>query len=221
MWSLDRIVETTAVHCAPEMLSDDLGDVLGLFDWDSLLSREHDVTSRKALVPLPAERLLQSAVEATSCSCWGHVLQRLDPTTAAASCDEDYFGGKAHFKNKFCSRCNTGMLLPLSHVRVLTPALENVFVNGKGIGLWSMDDSGLSFRVINQTIKCHGPKVVVFRERPDRLALEWSPMPAQWLDGPAGTLRVVAAKGTLVPAGSLLRAGNERRAAHALVRAEV
>ena len=42
--ALDRIVQTTAGYCAPEMLPDDFGDVLGLFDWDSLLSREHDVT---------------------------------------------------------------------------------------------------------------------------------------------------------------------------------
>ena len=140
--------------------------------------------------------------------CWGYELMHLvvhahAPATVcqpiSSSCNT------STFRNKFCSTCSAAMLLPLSHVRALPLALEGQFCNGKGIGLWSHAPSAPNtcFRVINQTAKCHGPKLVVFHERPDGVDLDWDPIPSNWLED--GMLPVVVAKGTLVPTRALVR----------------
>ena len=144
----------------------------------------------------------------TPLQCWGYELMHLvvhahAPATVcqpiSSSCNT------STFRDKFCSTCSAAMLLPLSHVRALPLALEGQFCNGKGIGLWSHAPSAPNtcFRVINQTAKCHGPKLVVFHERPDGVDLDWDPIPSNWLED--GMLPVVVAKGTLVPTRALVR----------------
>ena len=64
--------------------------------------------------------------------------------------------------------------------------------------------SDVAFRVINQTAKCSGPRLVVFKDLPPQgFESTFAPMPKYWLQ--AGFVHLVSCKGTLVPNHTLAR----------------
>ena len=140
-------------------------------------------------------------------TCWGGQLRGdLD------ACSPDFSCGKRHFKNKFCPACRrSGLTVPATHVRALTPLLQEELGNRPAEGFWK-DATHSVFRgvvrVVNNTSGCLGPWLVVYRDRapPDLLAgdLTWAEIPPRWVNK-GGDVVLVVAKGTLVPPSSLLK----------------
>jgi hypothetical protein len=136
--------------------------------------------------------------QAADVSCWGGLLRG-----SMHSCTPGFVHGKGHFKNKLCPACRRdGLCIPSSRVRAIPAHMHAAFSNSSGQGLWStLRDFQVAFRVINQTLSCHGPWLVVFRGTPVPPLASWDPMPRGWDSGDVVKLKV--AKGTLVPACSL------------------
>jgi len=132
--------------------------------------------------------------------CWGGGLRN-----SYAGCTPSFYGGINHFKNKFCANCSAnGFRLMAHRVRalpqVLPAELERVLAHGNSHagGFWKMYHGGIGrFRIINNTLHCTGPVLVVF-EHPPPESSRWLPVPKEWLDE-AGQLPLRVAKGTLVP----------------------
>ena len=136
--------------------------------------------------------------ESPDASCWGGLLKG-----SMGSCTPGFVHGKGHFKNKLCPACRRdGLCIPSSRVRAIPGHMRTAFSNSSGQGLWStIRDFQVAFRVINQTLSCHGPWLVVFRGTPVPPLTSWEIMPPGWDSGESVKLKV--AKGTLVPACSL------------------
>ena len=156
-----------------------------------------------------------SGTAQTVSRCWGAQLKALH-VAVQPQCDADFVTGKTHLKNKFCTGCRQGFLVPASHVRALTPELALTFVNSNGSGVWSRVQHGatigLDYRLANQTKNCHGTPLVIFRATPPNMA--WAPLPPEWLSrsgtGMLDTICFVIANGTLVPMGAITRAYGAR-----------
>ena len=96
--------------------------------------------------------------------CWGAELAAL-PTT----CEPGYVRGHNHLKNKFCDCCRQrGFFVDAECVRVLDATTQEMFSNKNAAGLWTASSRWpeLRFRVINQTHKCTGSRLVVFEGPP-------------------------------------------------------
>ena len=73
-----------------------------------------------------------------------------------------------------------------SRVRAIPEELYTVFINGHGEGFYTPltghnETARAHFRLVNQTLKCRGPRLVLFRDEPP--ALTWAQLPDEWLDG--------------------------------------
>lgn len=108
--------------------------------------------------------------------CWGGVLK----DDCAKGCQHGFVSGKAHFKNKFCATCRQGIKIASNRVRALTPELRPHFNNSLRGGFWNEAPASLGggeIRIINNTITCDGPQLIVYRKAaPD---LDWGAMPLQ------------------------------------------
>lgn len=136
--------------------------------------------------------------------CWGAQLKALHGVNQPP-CDASFAPGKSHLKNKFCQACRNGIVVPASHVRALTPALEQTFANYRSGGLWSrsvIGGSEVEFRVLNHTKACHGGTLALFVSAPPP-SLDWATMPTEWLSSSQDTLELAVANGTLVPVRSI------------------
>lgn len=129
-------------------------------------------------------------------SCWGVYLKG-----SGVGCTPGFRQGKGHFKNKFCSRCQTQPLpVPLDRVRALDPAQASTS-NRRSEGFWNESDEGC-FRVVNNTAACIEPPIAIYREAaPVEARAEWRSVPEQWIE--EGCVKFCVAKGTLVPVASL------------------
>lgn len=56
------------------------------------------------------------------------------------------------------------------------------------------------FRIVNHTVRCESPRIVIFEGRP--LEQEWMPVPPAWISELDHTVHLIISKGTLVPAAS-------------------
>jgi hypothetical protein len=113
---------------------------------------------------------------------------------------------------QFCGCCRAlGVQVPLLRIRALDRVQHEQFENTGGRGLWSerrfqgMDP--LCFRLINQTQKCTGPRLIILQSAATSDHLPWAQMPPRWLPGvgllPGGDkIRLIVSKGTLTPAGA-------------------
>jgi hypothetical protein len=135
----------------------------------------------------------------SSTLCWGAAICNQD----GAGCTKGFSIGKGHFKNKFCKVCRETIAVPASRVRALTQVLQQHYAsNSLSAGFWkSAPDElgGGEFRLINNTLACDGPPLVVYRETPPELP--WGTLPDAWVSD--GFIRMAVAKGTLVPAVTL------------------
>ena len=143
--------------------------------------------------------------------CWGAQLKMLLPDDVKVDpCDDAFVPGKNHLKNRFCLSCKLGLVVPISHVRALTPALAPEFVNGRGSGFWShglVNGTACDYRVVNQTRCCRGPALVIFAKPPPAApGITWGDIPTDWLSSAQPDLMHLAcALGTLEPRGSITR----------------
>ena len=107
--------------------------------------------------------------------CWG--VEIAGPN--GHGCNPNFVANGKHFKDKFCTVCQAhGLSVPVSRVRVLPDFLYDDFVNSNGGGVWTRLPACLepaarsraaggeptTFRLVNQTLKCEGPRLLVFRD---------------------------------------------------------
>ena len=128
----------------------------------------------------------------SDCMCWAGCLRG-----DFEACHGMPQGGKNHFKNKICQACQSnGVLISTERIRAIFPEQHEMFTNQVSVGVWSsvIMKNGISvcFRTVNQTSKCKGRRIVIFKTLPPD-DIEWAPLP------PQSTLLFRSAMGTLVP----------------------
>ena len=152
--------------------------------------------------------------------CWGAQL-----TGSSANCTAGFTVGHAHFKNKFCAACRQKIELPVARLRALTPELGAAFslTYKTTAGFWKEAPpacGGGLMRIVNHTMTCQGPWVIICKDTPAPLA--WAELPQEWVGDGCITFRV--AKGTLVPHQALdkaaLRSRKRSRASESCEEAE-
>ena len=134
--------------------------------------------------------------------CWGGVLK----ADGGQGCDPLFSRGRRHMKNKFCTQCNGKrgeLYLPLTRVRGVPESLHDVLVNSSDGGVWSRAPNvfgNVSFRLINNTVGCSLPRIIIFEQESPALPgeAEWVALPDEWKLGEY--LHVYVSRGTLVPA---------------------
>ena len=97
--------------------------------------------------------------------------------------------------------------MPVDRMRALTEEQRHQVFNSLSSGFWKrapLAMGGGEARIVNNTITCDGPWLVVFREAPPPIT--FAPVPEKWVGG--STVRLFVAKGTLVPATDIY---NSRR----------
>lgn len=110
---------------------------------------------------LPA--LLGSDQSIDADQCWGAALSRCCGFRDG-ECTPGFKRGKNHLKNKFCDNCRGhGVFVRADQVRTLSDDNED-FSNKHGAGLWTAMQTfpPVGFRVINQSHKCKGPRLLLF-----------------------------------------------------------
>jgi len=140
--------------------------------------------------------------------CWG--VEIAGPN--GHGCNPNFVANGKHFKDKFCTVCQAhGLSVPVSRVRVLPDFLYDDFVNSNGGGVWTRLPACLepaarsraaggeptTFRLVNQTLKCEGPRLLVFRDDAPHIP-GLTPPPSEWVTM-QGTVLFVLSRGTLSP----------------------
>ena len=134
------------------------------------------------------------------------------PTTTVRAARRDFTSAKLTSKNKFCAACRETLDVPAWRVRALTEEMRALYMsNSLSAGVWKRApvELGGEFRLVNNTITCDGPWLVIYREEPPDL--EWEPLPTGWIEN--GLVRMSVAKGTLVPICELSHPSARRAAA--------
>lgn len=133
--------------------------------------------------------------------CWGAEL-----LLTTAHCTPGYVPSKAHFQNHFCPACRQGPLnVPAARVRVLTDDMSAALASAARSthGFWKLVPSTVGsgyMRIINNTTKCRGAKLVCFKEQPPP-SLPWgeSFVPRERLSDDQIHVPLQVAYGTLCP----------------------
>ena len=134
--------------------------------------------------------------------CWGKEI--CGPNHV---CTPDFACKGKHFRDKFCRVCYTcGLCVPVSRVRILADVFHDDFVNSKSGGVWThfpthldapkrTGDRPITFRLIQQTLKCAGPRLLIFQDDAPHIAA-LTPLPSDWVTM-QGTVRLFIRRGTL------------------------
>ena len=140
--------------------------------------------------------------------CWGGVLMG-----SAASCTPDADDGgstRHHFKTHFCTSCKRdGIALNFELVRLIPEGQLHWFAHRSTRGFWASmvlpsssgdTDRTIEYRVVNQTAKCRGSPMILFRGASDaeKLGLPRVPREQVVLDE-SGRIKFKLALGTLMP----------------------
>lgn len=157
---------------------------------------------------------VDAGITAPSTICWGGLLardtRRCHPITNPMS---------NHFKHKLCSNCQSnGIKVPIERVRAIHQNLHNMFTNSSSSGVWSEfrlneSEETVGFRLINQTSKCSGHRLVIFRSPPTAF-VEFASLPAGIECD--GFVRLKLCKGTLTPQFNFRETWQEERTDEAL-----
>ena len=134
--------------------------------------------------------------------CWGALM-----TGSDANCTPHFVIGKGHFKNKVCRACRELVHVPASRTRALAE-VQKAYSESNSLrsGFWKTAPPELGgglFRLMNNTQKCTGPWLVLFRDQAPTAGIEWGEMPPGWVVD--GALPMTVAKGTIVPMGELTK----------------
>jgi len=174
------------------------------------MSQLFDSSTSPQVVSAPPHRLEEQGSPSQPrpvMQCWGHELKVLQGHPGSHPlCEPCISPRSTHLKNKFCTRCQQeGLLVPVTHIRALTPELEKMFNgNSTTAGFWAwgldMSDILMRYRLINQTMRCKAPRLAVFSEPAPQLSagMEWGTIPMEWISS-EGTIRINIANGTLSP----------------------
>ena len=116
-----------------------------------------------------ADRSPEVTNASSSFSCWGAALMG-----DASRCDRSFVSEGRHFADKFCLNCSREGCWFHSRVRALLDAAEHEQIllssNVSAKGCWSHTVAGEAFRIVNCTVRCTGPKLIVF----DRPVPQWA-----------------------------------------------
>ena len=128
--------------------------------------------------------------------CWGYLL-----CGGTSPCTPGFVGSKGAFRKRLCPACvRDGLCIDPSRVRVLDEAERAAFANDPCHGMWTSLPLGCALRVVNQTARCTGSPLLIFR---DAHAASTTcdgvrAVPAEWLDR-SGLLHLTVSNNTLVP----------------------
>jgi len=88
----------------------------------------------------------------------------------------------AHMKNKFCPQCRIGFTISADRVFCLRPEDVDRYDNTSCSGVWKtrVFDTTARYRLINQTMHCRGPRLVVL-EGPMPIDHAFDVLPAAWV----------------------------------------
>ena len=126
--------------------------------------------------------------------CWGFLL-----SGGTSDCTPGFSAEKGHFRKRICPACiRDGVYIEYQRVRIYDEALSSV--NNSSHGLWS-SRFGCDVRVINQTARCIGTPLIVFRDAESAASLGLHAVPDSWHR--SGYLHFTVSNGTLVPSKSL------------------
>ena len=136
--------------------------------------------------------------------CWGAELQGGDNT----KCIVEFLPGSRQFKNRFCENCCNGTLKIAScNVFAVNEEISMLFQNKRSGGLWSTVPKHLGtgkFRVVNNTLGCKGPALVVFSDGTQVNGLVLPQLPAGLSE--EGVLQMSLYRRTLVPTKTMCHA---------------
>ena len=121
--------------------------------------------SKSHALPRSSSPSLELGEVATS--CWGALL-------GGVECTPGFVPGKLHFKNKFCTSCKEGILVPLAQVRALRDDQAAYFINRFSKGFWNNAPASMGggqYRILNNTAGCVPPLMAVFSGQPP--SLDW------------------------------------------------
>ena len=119
--------------------------------------------------------------------CWGGML-----ANSFQNCTSGFVPGENHFKSKFCAHCcSHGFDVDSARVCGLDPALRDKFANRQGRSVWTDNH-----RLANQTLKCHGPRLLIFRGRIPADLEGTVPLPTEWLRHHSATTTAASGTGT-------------------------
>ena len=139
----------------------------------------------------------QAAGGSRAAGCWGGLL-----VGDSSGCMALSGNTTAHFKHKLCALCQErGICVPAARVRAIRPDEHELFMNCANSQAWTertCNGSLVAFRTINQTAKCRGERLVIFRSAQLPAGIAWAPMPDSLVQN--GEIRLKLCKGTLVPA---------------------
>ena len=131
-------------------------------------------------------------------ACWAAEL-----LLTSEFCTPGFVPSKAHFQNHFCPACREGTLnAPAARIRVLTTQAMAALAGMERSthDFWKRLPQTLGeghMRIINNTLKCKGPKLVCFRQEPPDLP--FGEMPLQWLSNDQKHVPLRLAYGTICP----------------------
>ena len=151
--------------------------------------------------------LLDEGLQALESSeqCWGAALARSCGTQGAIKCTFGFVRGRNHLKNKICDVCRRhGIFVRVDRVWVLADSVHCDFSNKHGAGLWTSMPThpSVGFRLINQSSKCKGPRMLVCnRELPAALASSCTPLDDRFVIH-GRWVHLHLRNGTLVPSPS-------------------
>ena len=139
----------------------------------------------------------------SSSYCWGAVA-----AGASEKCTPGFQIGTTHFKTKFCPSCTAALTIPIERVRACTAEQGALLSMSSKMqnGFWKDSPpsfGGVRMRLVNNTMLCDGPWLVIFEGPPS--PLEWADLPSNWLDGNGQTITFCSRKGTLVPRATSFR----------------
>jgi len=184
--------EMSAARGEAEMSNDQLDNLLENLPDDELNEMLPEIGH--SLDEAAAVDMQGEAAAAQQC-CWGQLL-----SATSSRCTPGFTAGRGHFKNKFCPTCRSaGFHVPVSRLRALTATQTELYQNGMGSGLWTDHrDTGLRFRLINQTLKCTGPHLIILHVASAPPPADLLQPPAWWVDM-ANRVHLMVSKGTLSP----------------------
>ena len=127
-------------------------------------------------------------------ACWGFLLRN-----NGTQCTPEFSATSGPFKTRMCAKClRDGIWIDPARVRILASDVTTSLINSSAHGLWSqMPGDGIKYRVINQTIRCSGPPLLLLPDVQSTAGLTFPTIPSAWLR--SGLLKLDVSKGTLVP----------------------
>merc|ERR1719473_1142839 len=109
--------------------------------------------------------------------CMGGELKEAGVANELCEGPEAFDASRPGIQSRFCAACRRGIAIDALRVRAMAEHHQREFANKSSGGFWN-DPIGTPFRVINQTSRCVGPALIVFKG--DAPVRDWLDMPEGW-----------------------------------------